>query len=181
MKGKWEIILAGSGGQGLGLAGQIFAEAAMLETNCLAAHNQSFGGRARGGASQSSLILSCEEILYPIVTCPDLLIALTQQAYLEYQPQVSDTGIIVYDSSQVKDLKNRVREVGFPFLISALEMGNSKGITLMAIGAANELLKIVSPHYFHQALELHFSNKLLELNKEAFDRGHSLVTDKPHD
>lgn len=176
MKNTWEIILAGSGGQGLGLAGQIFARAAMLETNCFAAHNQSFGGRARGGASQSSLILSCEEILYPIVTSADLLVALTQEAYIEYEPQVADTGTIIYDSSRVKDLRNRVKEAGYPFITESLEIGNSKGITLMALGSANEILKIVSPDAFHQVLGHHFKDKILELNKLAFDRGRTLVS-----
>jgi 2-oxoglutarate ferredoxin oxidoreductase subunit gamma len=179
VKGKWEIILAGSGGQGLGLSGQIFAEASMLETNCFAAHNQSFGGQARGGASQSSLILSCEEILYPNVTSADLLIALTQKAYLEYESQVSETGIIVFDTSVVTELEKRVKEVGYPFLSEALKLNNSKGITLMAIGSANELLQIVSSKFFHQALELHFKDKSLELNRAAFDRGRTLVTGEP--
>lgn len=175
MNRQWEIILAGSGGQGLGLSCQIFAKAAMLETNCFAAHNQSFGGQARGGASQSSLILSCQEIIYPMVTCADLLLALTQKAYMEYEPQVSETGIIVYDSSKVTDLNNRVKEYGFPFEEEALKLGNSKGITLMAIGAANELLRIVSPEFFDQVFESHFTGKVLDLNKAVFQRGRALV------
>ena len=177
MNRRWEIILAGSGGQGLGLAGQIFAEAAMLDTDCFAAHNQSFGGQARGGSSQSSLILSCEEIIYPLVTAADLLLALTPKAYLEYEPQVSDTGVVVYDSSAgTMELKNRVREYGYPFQREALKMGNSKGITLMAIGAANELLQIVDPKYFMEAMALHFKDKVLDLNKTAFATGQRLVS-----
>jgi len=176
MKARWEIILAGSGGQGLGLAGMIFAEAAIKETNCFAAHNQSFGGQARGGASQSTLILSCEEIIYPMVTSADLLVALTPKAYLQYEHLVSESGIVVYDLSIQSDLKHRVREQGFPFREEALKMGNSKGITIMALGTANELLHILDPDYFMEALSGHFAGSVLELNKAAFLRGRNLVS-----
>lgn len=176
MNKRWEIILAGSGGQGLGLAGQIFAEAAILATDCFAAHNQSFGGQARGGASQSSLILSCDEIVYPLVTEADLLLALTPKAYKEYEPQVSASGIVVYDSSAGRmELKSRVKEYGYPFQEETLKIGNSKGVTLMAIGAANELLQIVDKKYFMEAMARHFQGQVLDLNKAAFARGQKLA------
>lgn len=177
MRTKWEIILAGSGGQGLGLSGKIFAEASILETKCFAAHNQSFGGQARGGPSQSTLIISCEEILYPIVTAADLLVALTPDAYMEYEPKVTESGVIIYDSSREMELRNRVKEYGFPFKTESLKLDNTKGITLMAIGAANKLLKIVTPEFFLKALGTNFKGKALDLNIAAFNKGQALAAE----
>lgn len=177
MKDKWEVIIAGVGGQGILLAGQILAEAFIMETDGFVAQNQNHSTRVRGGKSQTSLILSQEEILFPMVTEADLLVALTEEAYLEYEPQVADSGLIVYDSSEIKNLHNRVTEKGYPFFNKALELENSKGITIMAFGTANEILKIVSPQYFYQAMSLHFKNDVLDLNKKAFDKGAGLVNE----
>lgn len=174
---RWEIIFAGSGGQGLGMAGQILAEAAMKDTGCNAAHNQSYGARARGGSSQSSLIISCEEIIYPLVTAADLLLALTPDAYLGYESQVAASGVVIYDSSNPIKSRNRVRELGFPLSEEALKLGNSKGITLVALGTANQLLKIVDSELFLEALSLHFRGEVLEQNKAAFIRGQSMVSE----
>lgn len=175
MKEKWEVIIAGIGGQGILTAGQILAKAYIMETASNVAQNENYSTRVRGGKSQTSLILSREEILFPNVTEADILVALTEEAYLEYEPQVADSGLIVYDSSKIKNLRNRVTEKGYPFFQEALDLGNTRGITLMAFGTANEILKIVSPEYFYQAMALHFKDKVLVLNKKAFDQGVTLA------
>ena len=56
-----EIVLSGTGGQGVILAGLILAEAAVAE-GLNATHNQSYGPEARGGASRAEVILSTDEI-----------------------------------------------------------------------------------------------------------------------
>ncbi len=176
MKEKWEVIIGGIGGQGVGLAGQILAEAYIMETDSCVAQNQEYSTRVRGGKSQTSLILSRDEILFPNVTDADVLVALTEEAYLEYEPQVSASGLIIYDSSEITELRNRVTEKGYPFYKEALELGNTRGITLLAFGAANQILKIVASEYFYQAMALHFKNNVLEINKKAYDKGASLVS-----
>jgi Pyruvate/2-oxoacid:ferredoxin oxidoreductase gamma subunit len=52
----WRVILAGSGGQGVGVGGRILALAAVLE-GLNATHTQSYGACARGGPSRSEVII----------------------------------------------------------------------------------------------------------------------------
>ncbi|MBU1740547.1 MAG: 2-oxoacid:acceptor oxidoreductase family protein, partial [Proteobacteria bacterium] len=73
-----EIILAGSGGQGMILAGLILAEAAGLYDGRQVAMVQNYGPEARGGTSKAEVILSDQTIDYPLCTAVDVLLALTQ-------------------------------------------------------------------------------------------------------
>lgn len=175
MKQRWDIILAGSGGQGLGVGAELLARAAMLGRDCFVAQNQSYGARARGGSSQSSLIISDEEIMFPIVVSANFLLALTKGAYEQWEPLVSKSGTIVYDSSTGISPKNRVKEYGFPFHTEALALGHSRTITVMALGTSNEILHIVPPEDFIKALRKQFKGEVLEMNIKAFNHGRSLT------
>ena len=176
MKTRWEIILAGAGGQGLALGAELLAKAVMLGEDWYMAQNQSYDARARGGDSQAELIISREEILYPIVTCADLLLALTPGAYAKSQGLISESGITVYDSSGSITPVNRGKEYGFPFNTESIAIENSKGITIMALGASNELLQIIPPENFIRTMEDRFKGAILEANIKSFNRGRSLVT-----
>ena len=72
MKGRYEIRLSGSGGQGLVTAGIILAEAVGLQPDRFVCQSQSYGPEARGGASKSEVIVSDEEIDYPKAIKPDV-------------------------------------------------------------------------------------------------------------
>ena len=73
-----QIVLSGTGGQGLILAGIILAEAAVLDGK-QAIQTQSYGPEARGGASKAEVIISDEAIDYPKVLDADVLLAMSQE------------------------------------------------------------------------------------------------------
>ena len=77
---RYEIRFSGSGGQGLILAGVIFAEGASIYDKKNAVQSQSYGPEARGGASKSEVIISDETIHFPKATLIDLQLSLTQEA-----------------------------------------------------------------------------------------------------
>jgi len=90
------IVLAGSSGQGLGQGGRILAEAA-LHNSKNTTQSQSYGVRASGGYSSSTVIISDGEILYPLTENPDILIVLTQEAYNVNRPLLATGGLLIYD------------------------------------------------------------------------------------
>ncbi|NLO90069.1 MAG: 2-oxoacid:ferredoxin oxidoreductase subunit gamma [Clostridia bacterium] len=175
MKTRWDIMLAGSGGQGLGVAGNILGRAAIIYKNYYAAHNQSYGARARGGLNQSTLIISKDEIIYPFVKEADLLLALTSEAYKKYEPMVKDSGIIIYDSNIAVEPAGRVKEYSFPFAEEAKKLGHPLGITLLALGTVLKITEIIPPEPFIKALNEFFKSPALELNIKSFQRGMELV------
>ena len=77
---RYEIRLAGSGGQGLILAGVILAEAAGIYDGKFVCQTQSYGPEARGGASKAEVVISDEEIDYPKAIRPDVLLAMNQKS-----------------------------------------------------------------------------------------------------
>ena len=79
---RCRIIFAGSGGQGIITAAIILAEAAVLYEGLNAVQSQSYGPEARGGASRSEVIISDEDIDYPKAVNIDLLLALTDEAFV---------------------------------------------------------------------------------------------------
>ncbi|MEA3459121.1 MAG: 2-oxoacid:acceptor oxidoreductase family protein [Chloroflexota bacterium] len=104
MKKRYEIRLAGRGGQGMILAGRILAEAAATYDSKNAAQTQSYGAEARGGASRAEVVISEEEIDYPKVITADLLLAMSQEAYDKYSCDLKEEGTLIVDSVNVKEV-----------------------------------------------------------------------------
>ncbi len=100
---RYEIRLSGSGGQGLILAGKILAEAAAIYEGLNAVQTQSYGPEARGGASKAEVVISDTEIEYPKAIELDLLLSLTQESCMKYSSDLKEGGILIIDSSFVKD------------------------------------------------------------------------------
>ena len=95
---RLEIRLAGSGGQGLVLAGIILAEAAILYDNKNAVQTQSYGPEARGGASKSEVIISDEQIDYPKCEEIDIMLCLNQKSLNEYVHALKKGGVLIVDT-----------------------------------------------------------------------------------
>ena len=103
MSGRYEIRFSGSGGQGLILAGVIFAEAATIFDKKTAVQSQSYGPEARGGASKSEVIISDAPIDFPKATEIDLMLALTPEACLKYYKDIKPNGTLLVDEDFVKE------------------------------------------------------------------------------
>lgn len=131
---RFEIRVAGSGGQGVILAGIMLAEAAILEGN-YAAQSQTYGPEARGGSSRSEAVLSGVEIDYPWSLEIDILLALTQEGYDQNAADLKEEGLVIVDS----DLVHRVlwkKAISIPFRQIAIEVGEQRAINMAALGAA---------------------------------------------
>ena len=94
------IMLAGFGGQGILFAGKIIAYAGMLEGRQIS-WLPSYGPEMRGGTANCSVCLSDEPIGSPLVTNPDVLVAMNLPSYEKFADQVVPGGIIIVDSTMV--------------------------------------------------------------------------------
>src|SRR5450756_2695298 len=93
-----EIILAGSGGQGLILAGIMLAEAAMREGRNVV-QTQSYGIASRGGLSLAEVIVDEDEIIFQQVRAPNCVLALTEAAAKKYEAWTARGVPMLYDST----------------------------------------------------------------------------------
>ncbi|MFH1539279.1 MAG: 2-oxoacid:acceptor oxidoreductase family protein, partial [bacterium] len=92
MRDRHEVRIVGSGGQGVVLAGTILAEAAGEYGGRHVAQTQSYGSRARGGAVTAEIVVSNNQIDYPLALCPDILVILDKTHGEEYRGKVAADG-----------------------------------------------------------------------------------------
>ena len=118
---KKEILIAGFGGQGVLFAGKLLAHIGLHENKQLS-WLPSYGPEMRGGTANCSVIISDEPVGSPIVTKPDILIAMNLPSLDKYENDVVPGGVIIVDSSLVTRKVNR--DDVTVFYIPATSMAN---------------------------------------------------------
>lgn len=95
------MIFAGFGGQGIQFAGKQVAKYA-LHSNKQVTWLSSYGPEMRGGTSNCSVIISDEEIGCPLITYPDILIALNLPSFDKFEPKITSGGTLFADSTLIE-------------------------------------------------------------------------------
>jgi 2-oxoglutarate ferredoxin oxidoreductase subunit gamma len=170
MAERLEIRLAGSGGQGLILAGVILAEAAGLHEGKFVAQTQSYGPEARGGASKSEVVISDADIDYPKAIKPDILLCMNQAACDLYIFDTKPEGTLLVDAGLVHNLPTS-RAVALPFTKIARDLGQEMMANVVALGALAALTGIVSLESLETALLARVPRGTEELNQKALAAG----------
>ncbi|RPI30428.1 MAG: 2-oxoacid:ferredoxin oxidoreductase subunit gamma [Chloroflexota bacterium] len=178
-----EIRLAGEGGQGMILAGIILAEAAAIYDGKYAIQTQSYGPEARGGASKAEVVIAQGEIDYPEVIFADALVAMSQEAYDKYAPNVKKTGYLIIDDEKVvRALSPNVVRV--PITRLAVDT-TKKAITanVVALGVLVGLTGVVSHQAIEKAVTARAPKGTEEMNRAAlsagFDAAEKVLSAKP--
>ncbi len=176
---KNEFRLSGSGGQGLILAGIILAEGA-ITSNLNAVQSQSYGPEARGGASKAEVIISDEEINFPKVRKPDLLLSLTQKSYDQYGKDLDENGILIVDSCvNIGDNVNIKNIYKIPIIQTAKEkVGKEMVANIVALGAIREVTQVISKEELKNAVLARVPEGSEALNMKALEEGALLVQNK---
>jgi len=170
-----EIRFSGYGGQGIIRCGLITGKALSLFDNKFATMTQSFGPEARGSACSSQLVVSEDKVLYPYITKPHILVAMSQEAYEKYYPELRDGGTLIIDEDlvKVKPDKRKVKIYSVPATRFAEELGNRIIANLVMLGFFTAVTGIVSPEAMKKALPGLVPDRFLSLNLKAFDRGYN--------
>lgn len=167
---RYEVRLAGSGGQGLVLAGIVLAEAALLEGHVVI-HSQNYGPEARGGNSISEVILSDGEIDYPRTIGLDLLLALSQRSCNESLPLMKPGGLVVVDSTPVKKvLWGKVLRVSLQREADH-SFRDRRMVNMLALGVLTPFCPMITEASMARAISTKLSGNVLEHNLAAYDAG----------
>jgi len=172
---RYEIRIAGFGGQGVMTAGYILGQAACLFDGKNAAQTQSYGPEARGGACASEIVISKDPIDYPKVIKPDVLVAMSQEAYLEYCRDIKDGGLIILDKDlvSVDDRRRGVRYTEIPSTAVAEKLGSKVVANIVMLGSLVALTGVVSREAIMRSVKERFP-KHAELNVSALEKGMEL-------
>jgi 2-oxoglutarate ferredoxin oxidoreductase subunit gamma len=174
---RYEIRIAGFGGQGVVTIGKIMGVAAALYDKKNAVQTQSYGPESRGGACKAEVVLSDGEIHYPKVRSADVLLALSQTAQDAYLKDLRPGGLLIIDPlTVVKEVpRSDVRVVKVPTAEIALRVGNKKFQNMVALGALYQLTQVISRESLEKAIEETVPPKTLSQNIEAFRKGSEYV------
>ena len=170
------VLLAGFGGQGILFAGKFVAYKGLLE-NKQVSWLPSYGPEMRGGTASCSVIVSDEPVGSPIVSKPDVLIAMNLPSLQKFVDSVVPGGQIYVDSSLIDEKVERTDvEV---FYIPATQMAKDAGFaTLANMILAGKVLKETDAVSFEgnkQTLESFIPAKkanLIDINCQALQAGY---------
>ncbi|GAW29645.1 2-oxoacid:acceptor oxidoreductase family protein [Carboxydocella sp. ULO1] len=168
-----EFRLSGTGGQGIILAAILLAEGATRQ-GLNVVQTESYGPEARGGASKAEVKISDEPIDYPKVEMPELLLALSQEAYDKYHNSVQERGIIIVDEDLVPHTVNTNCQLfKIPFTRLAKEnIGKEIVTNIVALGAIAALTKELDSTSILEALQQRIPSHLLDINLNAYNLGY---------
>jgi 2-oxoglutarate ferredoxin oxidoreductase subunit gamma len=170
---RTRIVFSGSGGQGVITAAIILAEAAVIFEGINATQSQSYGAAARGGATRSDVIISEEEIYFPVVTQPNILVCLTQEAYTSFAPEIRPGGTLLTDPRFVETTKKvDARQIELPMYESVMEkIGKPIVFNICVLGALIGIADLVKPESVMKAIANRVPKDFIEMNKNALNIG----------
>lgn len=170
-----DVIMAGFGGQGVMLIGNLLSYAGM-EHGLNVTYIPVYGPEMRGGTANCTVVVSDEDIGSPIIQRPKSLIVMNQPSLDKFQPRLEDGGVQVLNSSLVDatQAEARVRTVCVPANEIADGLGNTKMANMVALGAYVQATGIVPLAVVQESLKhvisAHYSH-LIPKNAEALQAG----------
>lgn len=172
------IVISGFGGQGTLFAGQILAYAAM-DAGKHVTWIPSYGPEMRGGTANCTVVISDEEIGSPIVSSPDVVIAMNLPSVDKYEPLMKPGTTMVVNRSLVNRdyTRDDINIVDITANEIAEEMGNVRMANMLLLAVMLKHVDILPLEVIKEALDAHLPErhrKMLDQNKAVLDKGYSL-------
>jgi 2-oxoglutarate ferredoxin oxidoreductase subunit gamma len=177
-----QIIIAGSGGQGIMLLGKVLAQMG-LRMGLNITWFPSYGAEVRGGAAHCMVIISSEDIPSPYINKSDSLIIMNEPSLLKFKQRAKSKGLLLINSSLLKPEVIKQKAAGanrvyLSFTETAIKLGNIKVANTVALGAYIAKRGIFSKQIAFTAIEEIAPKEkkgLIEINKQAIEQGMRLA------
>jgi 2-oxoisovalerate ferredoxin oxidoreductase beta subunit len=170
------VRIAGFGGQGVLLLGEVLAEAGLdagLEVSWL----PSYGPEMRSGTSNCHVRLSSQTIDSPLVTVPNVLVAMNEPSLRKFDVSVRPGGWVIYNGDIFPEdcVRQDVHVLALPFTRLADELGDARACNMVILGALLEITGVLPQASIDAALRRLVKHaKWLELDERALARGREL-------
>jgi 2-oxoisovalerate ferredoxin oxidoreductase beta subunit len=171
-----EVRIAGFGGQGVLLLGEVLAEAGLdagLEVSWL----PSYGPEMRSGTSNCHVRLSRHSIDSPLVTSPNVLVAMNEPSLRKFDKSVRAGGWVIYNGEEFPEdcMRDGVHVLALPFTELADELGDKRAANMVMLGALLEIAGALPQQSIVDALKRLVKNpRWVELDERALARGREL-------
>jgi 2-oxoglutarate ferredoxin oxidoreductase subunit gamma len=173
------ILIAGFGGQGVLLIGKLIANAAMLEGSEVS-WMPSYGPEMRGGEANCAVVVSDEVIGSPLVSDPQILVAMNKPSLHKFMPKMPKDGLMLYNSSLIGDgnLREDVEVIAVPCNEIADSLHMPRAANMVMLGALQAATNAFSKESLLMVMTEWLGEKkahLLDVNKQALGMGRALV------
>lgn len=171
-----EIIITGFGGQGIILAGNILGKSATLFEKKNATLIQSYGPEARGGSCVAQVVVSKDNIEYPYVENPNVLICMSQEGFEKNISKLVKGGTLFLDSGLVEIEKKRIPKGAKVYSIPATRFAEEMGVKMMAniimLGFVTAVSKLVSYEAMKEAVNTSVPKGTEKKNMTGLEKGY---------
>ena len=167
------IKVAGFGGQGVLMLGEVLAEAG-LQAGYEVSWLPSYGPEMRSGTSNCQVRIGSRSIDSPLVSRPNILLALNEPSLRKFLPNVEEGGIVLYNGAAIPEgcARSDVRLIALPFTEIADGMGASKVANIVMLGCLLEATAVLENDRVLGALRSLVKNpRFLDLDVTALARG----------
>lgn len=176
---KEKVIIAGFGGQGVMLMGQLLSFAA-TEKNLSTLWFPSYGPETRGGTANCSVTISETSVNSPVISTPNSIMIMNKPSLKKFMPKLKTGGNLFLNTSLVKnaELRDDVNVYKIDANDIALELGNLKVANMVVLGAYLAVTKIFTEDEIIDILKQKFTGekaKLIDINKKALEAGRKAV------
>ena len=178
--GRLELRIAGTGGQGLLLAGRILADALMAEGRHVA-QSQTYEPTSRGGYCNADLVVADGDIDYPLATALDALVLLDRLAVAPSWPLLKPGALVIADTRLCPELPAlpehpkapgaTVRALHLPLTRTAIELGSERVANIVALGALAALTNLCDLDALAHKVRVEAPRSLVHLNLDALGAG----------
>ena len=174
-----QLIIAGFGGQGVLLIGQLLAYSGMLEGKEVS-WMPAYGPEMRGGSANCSVVISDEPVGSPKVEDATAVIAMNRPAMEKFESSIVPGGILLMNSSliDVEPKRTDVKVIKVPVNDIAAELGNGRVGNMVMLGAFSAAAGMFSVDTLIEALRHKLGpakEKLIPLNRKAIEAGMACV------
>jgi 2-oxoisovalerate ferredoxin oxidoreductase beta subunit len=170
------VRVAGFGGQGVLLLGEVLAEAGLdagLEVSWL----PSYGPEMRSGTSNCHVRVSKEPIDSPLVTVPNFLVAMNEPSLRKFDLSVKPGGWVIYNGEAFPEdcMRSDVNVLALNFTRAADALGDPRCANMIMLGALLEISDALPQTSIDEALRrLVKSERWRQLDERALARGREL-------
>lgn len=177
------LIIAGFGGQGVLVIGNLLSYAAMKEGRHVS-FLPFYGVEMRGGTADCTIVISSREIGSPVVDRPHSIIAMNHASLVKFEPRLRPRGLLLINSSLIdpRDASRKdVELLCLPANEIARENGNAKLANMMVLGAFIEKTRLVRMASVFDSFEKILDERyhsLIPSNIKAIEKGASFVHPK---
>ncbi|MDY6834561.1 MAG: 2-oxoacid:acceptor oxidoreductase family protein [Chloroflexota bacterium] len=175
---KTEVIMAGLGGMGVLVAGQVLSCSALSSYEYVS-WAPSYAVARRGGLCECTVVLSEEEIASPILDQAQSVLVFDGSQFKFFESRVRSGGIMIVEKSGLREEKEREDITLLPVagLEIAIQLGTSMVNNLILLGVYTEISKAIAAELIEAELDNRYGGKkdVMEINKEAFRRGLELA------